>query len=168
MKWAVALINDTMFFRRCQSCIQFLCMWWWFKNYIIIYSGKPQSRFIQAPDANNFNQSRNFLQLNGSVGWGTMCYTSALNTVVATVVCRETMGMFAYSTQTGTASSYQGLRYVGVVSCQGNELSLADCTQHLLPISRCPSGDTIVTCTAGRAHDLPLYSVYMSWCLMHV
>ena len=78
-----------------------------------------------------------------------MCYTSAGSAAVATVACRETTGTFAYSIQAGSASSYQGVRYVGITLCQGDEVSLTACNQRLFSIFRCPSGDTIITCSTG-------------------
>ncbi|KAL5487160.1 hypothetical protein EMCRGX_G019730 [Ephydatia muelleri] len=116
---------------------------------------KTGSRFITASDANSLNQSRSFLQLNGPSGWGLVCYTSVAGGAVPAVACREARGAFAYSVQKGTVSSYQGVRYVGAVSCQGNELSLAACTQRLFSISRCPDGDTVVTCTTGLPDLVP-------------
>ena len=94
------------------------------------------------------------MEVRGSSGWGALCYDEKFEFDVGHAVCRETKEMFSYRMRNVSTRNYSGYRYKGSIKCGPSAVSLSECVLQLSSLPRCPNGELVVDCSAGKLKGL--------------
>ena len=107
------------------------------------------ARLIEVPDLYNPSFINHFVEVKGSQGWGLLCYGN-LELKAAEVVCRENKNQFAIRVRSGALNDYSGHYYIGLMECNGEEMTTNECTMKMGSVTSCTTGHTMIDCTTGN------------------